>query len=618
MITLALHVDYIKVKPIEKAIEQAEKLTDEMKDLHMEEALVPLIAIEEGDTEQVAKSMADLIEEHARKVNTNNVMVYPYVHLTEKPANPTLAYELTLKLEQLMLAKNFTVKRAPFGWYKSFELRVKGHPLSELSKRIGEKDVKEGGDIVSQSIAQESQTKSQFFIMTPDGNLTPVKDFNFSKHRNLEIFANYEIKKSRVYERDPEHISLMKEHELVQPEPGSDVGNLRWLPKGRLIKKLLERHVTDVCIGEGAVEVETPIMYDFQHPALEKYLNRFPSRQYVVASDKKKFFLRFAACFGQFLIASTSTFSYKSLPLRMFELSRYSFRREQSGEVAGLRRLRAFTMPDMHTMTADLEQAKQDFFKQMEISQTMMSDIECEYETAFRILTEWYDQNKEWYAQLAKKIGKPVLIEMFDRRYAYFITKFEFNVVDSLDKCTALSTVQIDVENAERFDISYVAQDGTKKRPFILHASVSGAIERQVYAILEKQGMIRTKGGVPQYPLWLSPTQVRVIPVSEDQLDYARALVHNMKGKVRVDLDDRNESLGKRIREAEKEWIPYIIVVGKEEAVSGKVTVRKRGNKEQFKMDPVELSAEIQEKTARFPFDEMSLPKEMSKRYSFI
>lgn len=618
MITLALHVDYIKVRSVEKAIEQAEELSAEMKNLQMEEALVPLIAVEEGDTEAVAESMANLIEEHARKVNTNNLLLYPYVHLTEKPSNPTIAFELTKKLEQLMLGKGFAVKRAPFGWYKSFELRVKGHPLSELSKRLSEKDLKEGGDIISQSIVQESQTKSEFFIMTPDGKLTPVKDFDFSRHRNLQIFANYEIKKSRVYEREPEHMVLMREHELVQPEPGSDVGNLRWLPKGRLIKKLLERHITDVCLREGAVEVETPLMYDFQHPALEKYLNRFPARQYIVTSDKRKFFLRFAACFGQFLIASSSTFSYKSLPLRIFELTRYSFRREQSGEVAGLRRLRAFSMPDMHTLTADLEQAKQDFYKQMELSQAVMSDIECEYETAFRILREWYEENKDWYAKIAKKIGKPMLVEMFDRRYAYFITKFEFNVIDSLDKCTALSTVQIDVENAERFDISYVDRDGTKKRPYILHASISGAVERQVYAILEKQGMIRTKGGVPQYPLWLAPTQVRVIPVSEDQLDYARALVHNMKGKVRADLDDRNESLGKRIREAEKEWVPYIVVVGRDEAAKGIITVRKRGDKSQYTVSPEELITEITEKTARYPFEELSLPRELSRRFSFI
>ncbi|MEM0438294.1 MAG: threonine--tRNA ligase [Candidatus Micrarchaeia archaeon] len=614
MMTLALHVDYIRVKALEKALEGAEELTPALKEVSANEALVAFLAVEEGDSEEVVPSMVSLICEHAGKVNAPQVVLYPYVHLTDRPAPPSLALTLTKKVEEGLKGSGKAVVRAPFGWYKSFELKVKGHPLSELSRRVSAKDAEQ----VSQSLKMEEEVRSEFLILTPDGKLTPVKEFNFSKYPALEKFANYEVKKSRVYEREPEHISLMAEHEIVQQEPGSDVGNLRWLPKGRLMKKLLERHVTDVCIGMGAVEVETPLMYDFQHPALEKYLHRFPARQYIVSSDKKKFFLRFAACFGQFLIASTSQLSYRNLPLKMFELTRYSFRREQSGEVAGLRRLRAFTMPDMHTMTADLEQAKEEFAKQFEASQRMMSAIDCDYVIAFRVLREWYEQNKDWYMDFAKKAGKPMLVEMFDKRYAYFITKFEFNFVDSLDKCSALSTVQIDVENAERFGISYVDRDGSKKRPYILHASISGAVERDIYAVLEKQGMVRRQGGVPQYPLWLSPTQVRIIPVSEDQMEYARALLHSMRGKVRADLDDRNESLGKRIREAEKEWVPYIAVVGRDEMAKGTVMVRKRGQKEQFSMSPQELISEIQEKTVGFPFEELSLPKELSRRFSFI
>ncbi len=615
MITLCLHTDYIRIRPVEKAIPNAEMLTDELKSIDVDECLVAFLAVEDGDGRDSVEHMAGLIEEHAKKVNAKVIVIYPYVHLTQNPAPIADAYSLTKELESAVKSRGFNTFRAPFGWYKSFELKVKGHPLSELSKRVSGK---EEGELISQSLKQEDEIKSEFYILTPDGMLTPVDEYDFSNDKDLEIFKNYEIKKSRVYERVPEHIKLMKEHEIAQPEPGSDVGNLKWLPKGRLIKKLLEKHVTDMCIGSGAVEVETPIMYDFQHPALEKYLNRFPARQYIVKSDKKKYFLRFAACFGQFLISSSSQISYRNLPLRMYELTRYSFRREQSGEVAGLRRLRAFTMPDMHTLTVDLNSAKEEFGKQFEMCQSFMSDIDISYVVAFRILREWYEQNREWYAEFAKKVGKPMLIEMFDKRYAYFITKFEFNVVDSLDKCTALSTVQIDVENAERFNISYVSSDGSKKRPYILHASISGAIERDIYAVLEKQGMVKSSGGVPMFPLWLAPTQVRVIPVSADQVDYARGIVHNMRGKVRADVDDRNESLGKRIREAEKEWVPYIAVVGKEEAAKGTVAVRKRGSREQLSMTVDELITEVSEKTAMYPYEELSLSNQLSKRFSFI
>lgn len=616
MITLALHVDYIKVKPMDKAFESAEELNDDLKEVSMEEALVVFLASEVGDSEDVVFAMVKQIKEQMERINCKNVLVYPYVHLTDNPSNPSLAYSLTIKTEEELRKLNYNTKRAPFGWYKSFELKVKGHPLSELSKRVGQKEAKEM-EVVSESLKQEDLVKSQFKIMDTNGELIDIDKFDFSKHPDLRKFANYEIKKSRVYEKEPGHIALMREHDIAGNEPGSDVGNLRWLPKGKLIKKLIERHITDKSIENGAVEVETPLMYDFQHPALEKYLNRFPARQYIVLSDKKKFFLRFAACFGQFLISRDMHFSYKNLPLKMFELTRYSFRREQSGEVTGLRRLRAFSMPDMHTLTKDLEQSKQEFAKQFEMSMSFMKDLELEFVVAFRIQKEWYEQNKKWYSEFAKIVGEPMLIEMFDIRYAYFITKFEFNFVDSLDKCSSLSTVQIDVENAERFDIKYVNEDNEKKFPYILHASISGAVERDIYAILEKQSMIKAKGETPQFPLWLAPTQLRLIPVSEDQVEYCESLLHKFKGKVRVDYDDRGESLGKKIRQAGIEWVPYVAVIGKKEIETGKLNVKIRGKEEALDLTVDDLIGEITTKTSKFPFEELSLPKPISKRFSF-
>jgi len=616
MITLALHVDYIKVKPMDKAFESAEELNDDLKEVSMEEALVVFLASEVGDSEDVVFAMVKQIKEQMERINCKNVLVYPYVHLTDNPSNPSLAYSLTIKTEEELRKLNYNTKRAPFGWYKSFELKVKGHPLSELSKRVGQKEAKEM-EVVSESLKQEDLVKSQFKIMDTNGELIDIDKFDFSKHPDLRKFANYEIKKSRVYEKEPGHIALMREHDIAGNEPGSDVGNLRWLPKGKLIKKLIERHITDKSIENGAVEVETPLMYDFQHPALEKYLNRFPARQYIVLSDKKKFFLRFAACFGQFLISRDMHFSYKNLPLKMFELTRYSFRREQSGEVTGLRRLRAFSMPDMHTLTKDLEQSKQEFAKQFEMSMSFMKDLELEFVVAFRIQKEWYEQNKKWYSEFAKIVGEPMLIEMFDIRYAYFITKFEFNFVDSLDKCSSLSTVQIDVENAERFDIKYVDEDNEKKFPYILHASISGAVERDIYAILEKQSMIKAKGETPQFPLWLAPTQLRLIPVSEDQVEYCESLLHKFKGKVRVDYDDRGESLGKKIRQAGIEWVPYVAVIGKKEIETGKLNVKIRGKEEALDLTVDDLIGEITTKTSKFPFEELSLPKPISKRFSF-
>jgi len=218
--------------------------------------------------------------------------------------------------------------RAPFGWNKQYNLKIKGHPLAEQSKVItGNIKNKE----VSEAVKAEEKLKSFWYILDVNGKLVPVEDFDFKDHVKLKKLADYEIKKSREIKEMPPHIALMKKMEIADFEPGSDPGNLRYYPKGRLIKSLLETFVTQRIVEYGGMEVETPIMYDLNHPILASYLNRFPARQYIVKSDDKEFFLRFAACFGQFLMAKDAQISYKNLPFKIYELTRYSFRREKSG-----------------------------------------------------------------------------------------------------------------------------------------------------------------------------------------------------------------------------------------------------------------------------------------------
>jgi threonyl-tRNA synthetase len=374
------------------------------------------------------------------------------------------------------------------------------------------------------------------------------------------------------------------------------------------------------------MEVETPIMYDRSHPTLRRYLERFPARQYIIKGDKRDFFLRFAACFGQFLIAHDSIITYKNLPLRLYELTRYSFRKEQRGELVGLRRLRAFTMPDMHTIVKDMEQAKQEFFNQYKLAVEVLREIGLnpeDYEVAVRVTKDFYEENKEFIHSLVDVLNKPILIEMWDQRFFYFVLKFEFNFIDALDKASALSTVQIDVENAERYDISYVDENGEKKRPLILHCSLSGAIERCMYALLEKAHMQAEKGILPMLPVWLSPTQVRIIPVSERYLDKAIEIAEKLKKrKIRVDVDDRDETLGKKVRDASREWIPYIAVIGEEEVKGGFLTVTVRAEstlkqQKKVKMSLDELAERIAKECEGKPFKPLPLPMLLSQRPSF-
>ncbi|RLF62491.1 MAG: threonine--tRNA ligase [Thermoplasmata archaeon] len=600
---LLLHTDYIEYEAKEKAIKGAEEI-DTGKD-RLDEALAVFVAVEKDDEEVIdgtVKNASDEISEVAENVKVEKIMLYPYAHLSSNLSSPDAAKEALEKLKQ-ELSKKFVVKSAPFGWYKAFKLSCKGHPLAELSREItGTREEEEEKKIVS-----------SWFILTPEGELVEADKFDFSEHKELEKFYRYEAFGSRKSEKEPAHIKLMKDLELVDYEPGSDPGNMRWYPKGKLVKKLLERKVEEMCLSAGAMEVETPLMYDTQHPALSKYLKKFPARQYRVKGDKgKELFLRFAACFGQYLMASDMTISYKHLPIRIFELAK-SFRKEQHGELSGIKRLRAFTMPDMHTLCADKQQALEEFKRQFLLSVEWNKLVELEGEVAIRFVKSFFEENREFAVEIAKKVGKPILVEMWDERYFYFITKFEFNMNDSVGKSFALSTVQIDVENPESFGITYVDENGERKYPLLLHASISGGIDRCVCALLEKEAGKMKRGEKGMLPFWLSPTQVRIIPVSDEFLDECISL--SGKLNARVDIDDRDESVSKKIREAEKEWVPIIIVYGEKER-GGIFKPRCRfGCNEEMSLE--ELEDMINRKMEGFPYQPLSLPALLSKRPNF-
>jgi len=614
---LQLHADYIEYEPIRKEIDTAEEA--EQKPYRFDDIVVLFTAVEEQDNENTVFQAVASTKDSLRNLGANKVLIYPYAHLSSNLAPPTTALKLIKMMVEEFRRLGLEVSQAPFGWNKAFTIKVKGHPLAEQSRSI--QAAVSAGEAVSQALKAEEKLVSRWYIIDLDGTLVPAESFDFTKYRRLKELTDYEVAKSRVVQQEPPHVELMVRLGLVGYEPGSDAGNLRFYPKGRLVKALLERYVTQMVREYGGVEVETPIMYDMRHPALSDYLNRFPARQYVVRSEDKELFLRFSACFGQFLMAKDTQISYKHLPFRLYELTRYSFRREKSGELVGLRRLRAFTMPDCHAFCKDLEQAKSEVLRRFELSMTVLSGIgltKDDYELAIRATEDFYKENKEFFVELVRRLGKPALLEMWSERFFYFVFKWEFNFIDNLSKASALSTDQIDVENAKRYGIQYMDEDGAMKYPLILHNSPSGAIERCMYALLEKAHRVAQSGGTPTLPVWLSPTQVRLIPTSSSYVEGACALAAKMNEScVRCDVDDREETVQKRVREAEKEWVPYIVVYGEKEASSNTLQVRDRVNRTIRQMGLDDLIKIVHEQTANKPYLPLPLPTLLSQRPRF-
>jgi threonyl-tRNA synthetase len=615
---LLIHSDFIEYEVKEKAIPHPEEVI-KTKD-RLDEALTVFIAVEKVDEKSPTQAVDEATKEilkTAQQLKVKNIMLYPYAHLSSDLASAKAGKDILVLLEQEVKKQKFTVKRSPFGWYKAFTISCKGHPLSELSREIIPGKEKK-------AVEKEREIISQWCILTPNGELFDADKFNFSGHDELKLLYEYESSGTRKVIGEPPHVKMMQSQELVDYEPASDSGNFRWYPKGRMIKGLLEQHINNMVRDIGGMQVETPIMYDLEHPALSEYVKKFPARQYIVKSDKD-FFLRFAACFGQYMIAHDMTISYRNLPLRLYELTHYSFRREQSGEVSGLKRLRAFTMPDLHTFCQDLPQAIEEFKRQFSTAMRWMNSLNLDSEVALRFVKEFYEKNKILAQDLAKLAGKPILIELWNERYYYFVMKFEFNVIDSMKKASALSTVQIDVENGKRFNITYADEKGEKQHPFILHTSISGSIDRNVYALLEREAIKMNQGKKPMLPLWLSPTQVRFIPVADEFVSDCEKIIDELNKIspfyfIRSDIDDREESVGRKIRDAEKEWIPYIVVVGekerKEKTVSPRVRTSDLGQGDKS-YTISQLHSLVLERVKDFPQQKLPLALYLSKRPKF-
>jgi len=270
-----------------------------------------------------------------------------------------------------------------------------------------------------------------------------------------------------------------------------------------------------------------------------------------------------------------------------------------------------------------MEEIKVRFDLSLSVLEHIGIDI-SDVEMALRTTKEFYEQNKDFILELIQKFNKPILLELWDERIFYFVLKFEFNFVDLSEKASALSTDQIDIENGERYNITYTDSNGSLNHPLILHCSPSGAIERVMYALLEKEAKKMQRGEKPMLPLWLCPTHIRFIPVGEEFIDACASFIHELNSfsecyQVRADIDDREVSVGRKIRDAEKEWVPISIVVGEKETQSQKFTPRFRlpslGENKEYSLSEIYEGVSIQ--TKHYPQHLLPLPLYLSKRPRF-
>ena len=405
--------------------------------------------------------------------------------------------------------------------------------------------------------------------------LQRIYGISFEKNKDLEEYLHLleEAKK-----RD--HRKLGKELDLFFiPEEGP--GFPLFLPKGMELKNALLKYWREIHRQDGYVEIETPIILNRHLWETSGHWYHYKENMYTVQIDEQDFAIKPMNCPGGMLFYQAKPHSYRDFPMRVAELGRVH-RHELSGALHGLMRVRAFTQDDAHIFMLP-EQIKDEIKGVVKLIDSVYKTFGFEYHLELSTRPEdSMGTDEEWETaenglrEALEELNLPYVLNEGDG--AFYGPKIDFHLKDCLGRTWQCGTIQLDMQLPQRFDISYIGQDGEKHRPVMIHRVALGSIERFIGILIEQYA--------GKFPVWLAPTQVKILPISDKYMDYANEVKKALfDAGVRVDMDDRAEKIGFKIREAQLQKVPYMLVVGEKEAAENQVAVRSRDKGEMGSMN---------------------------------
>lgn len=402
--------------------------------------------------------------------------------------------------------------------------------------------------------------------------------------------------------RDHRKIGAELELFLLTPNVGS--GLPLWLPKGTVIRESLEGFLREEQRKRGYLPVVTPHIANLDLYRTSGHYPYYKESQFapITMEDGEQFLLKPMNCPHHHNIYAAKPRSYRDLPLRFAEFGTV-YRYEQSGEMNGLIRVRGFTQDDAHIYCAH-EQLKEEIRGTVELTQLVFETFEMEVRTRLSFRDDknmdkyggeakFWDQAQREIKEVADEMKLDYFIGMGEA--SFYGPKIDFMVKDAIGRTWQLGTVQIDYVMPERFQLEYVGRDGQKHRPIIIHRAPFGSFERFIAILIEHYA--------GEFPLWLAPVQVAVLPITDGQLEYAKTIFDELKAAgIRAELDDRNEKVGYKIRDWETKKVPYMLVLGAKEVQNGTVSVRRHRKGDQGAIDRTsflaKIAMEIKHKTA--------------------
>ncbi len=505
------------------------------------DAIVILLSIEKGDTNSIVDKAFGDIESFMHQQKREKLVIYPFAHLSSNLAAPGEALQLVNYMYKLS-SDRFETTKAPFGWNKKLELSIKAHPLAEQSRTYSPS-------------GQQEKTYKKAKPESVNTSIVKKSDFSGIPETDHRIIG--------------ERMNLFSFQE-VSP------GNVYWHNNGHIIFRELISFIRGKLSAYGYEETSTPTLNNLALWHVSGHYDHYKENMFMLDVGNESMGLKPMNCPSTVMIYKSRKWSYRELPFKVATFDKL-YRNEISGALSGLFRVREMTQDDAHIFMAE-EQVPAEIHSVIGMIKSVYSTIGMAYAVKLSTMPDNHLGSDELWAQATDGLKQAleshkIPYEVKEKEGAFYGPKIDFDVIDSMDRKWQCATIQLDYQLPIRFGLEYTGADGKQHTPVIMHRALLGTLERFIGVLIEHyQG---------KFPTWLAPVQTVVIPISEQANEYAGKVYSAIKESgIRSSIDLSDRTLEYKIREAQKQRIPYMVILGKREADEGKITVRSRSGKQ--------------------------------------
>jgi threonyl-tRNA synthetase len=570
---LQQHLDFIEYEPIGKEISAAEEIPEKKKQRY-EEIVALFVSVEPGDDEEVARKAVEGTKSFLEKLKVRKVIIYPYAHLSSNLARPRDALEVLKSMERLAREAGLETYRAPFGWNKAFQIKVKGHPLAEQSRTYS--------NVVSAPVAGKPEA-------APSREGRPQRELTeeqlLARIRKSDFAGLPETDHRIIGER----LDLFS---FQEPSPGM----VYWHDKGLKLRNLLIEFMRGELAKGGYIEVSTPGLVSNALWKVSGHWEHYRQNLFLTEMGDEEFGLKPMNCPPTMLFYRTRRWSFRELPLRVACFDSL-YRNELSGVASGLFRVKSFSQDDAHIFATE-EQVEGEVKGIIDLMDRVFKIFGLEYKLNLSTMPEDHMGTRELWekaegtlARVMEAKGLPYKVKEKDG--AFYGPKIDVDIKDSMGREWQNSTIQLDYQLPQRFRLTYAGSDGKEHAPVVIHRAIYGSLERFIGVYIEHiQG---------RFPVWISPVQVRVLPVSDENDGYAEKVARTLaEGGLRVERDFESGTIGGKIRNAQLQKIPYMLVVGSKEEQAGTVAVRARDGEVKYGVELDDFIALVEEEVRTY------------------